>query len=166
MARHRSYQYMHYHRFKLKLREKINAAERENQVLRDLLLHNEFYKINRLGELAGNVHYDDSKRFLELEEQLAKAKAELALIDKQFAQSSPVQKIKVMREINQLVDQIREVETQRAPFRKRSAPEESDSDEVTKEHLDKQLEYELVVKKLEAMDKDFKHYDSSKNDFM
>jgi len=29
--------------------------------------------------------------------------------------------------------------------------------------LDKQLEYELIIKKLEAMDADFKNYESSKH---
>lgn len=48
------------HKYRNKLREKIYAAERENQILRELLLHNEFQKVNRINELSGNVVYDDS----------------------------------------------------------------------------------------------------------
>ena len=72
-----------------------------------------------MGELAGNVNYDNTQRMLELEEQLANAKAELALIDKKYANASPMQKIRVMKEINGLVDKIRQAELENAPFRKR-----------------------------------------------
>lgn len=72
-----------------------------------------------MGELAGNVNYDNTQRMLELEEQLANAKAELALIDKKYANASPMQKIRVMKEINGLVDKIRQAELENAPFRKK-----------------------------------------------
>ena len=78
--------------------------------MRELLVHNEYYKINRINELSGNVVYDDTQELVRLEQQLTKAKAELALIDKSFQTASIIQKIKVMREINNLVDKIREVE--------------------------------------------------------
>ena len=78
--------------------------------MRELLVHNEYYKINRINELSGNVVYDDTQELVRLEQQLTKAKAELALIDKSFQNASIIQKIKVMREINNLVDKIREVE--------------------------------------------------------
>ena len=73
-------QYSQIHKYSNKLREKIYAAERENQILRELMLHNEFHKSNRINELAGNVVYDDSEELTRLEGELAKAKAELALI--------------------------------------------------------------------------------------
>ena len=72
-----------------------------------------------MGELAGNVNYDNTQRMLELEEQLANAKVELALIDKKYANASPMQKIRVMKEINGLVDKIRQAELENAPFRKK-----------------------------------------------
>jgi hypothetical protein len=31
------------------------------------MLHNEFYKVNRINELAGNVVYDDSEELARLE---------------------------------------------------------------------------------------------------
>ena len=40
MAKYRSFQTLPFQRMHIKLREKIHAAERENQVLRDLLSHN------------------------------------------------------------------------------------------------------------------------------
>jgi len=48
-----------------------------------------------------------------LEQELKKAKAELALLDKNIKGSSPMQKIEVMKSINALVDKIRAVELQR-----------------------------------------------------
>jgi len=51
--------------------------------------------------------YDDSQELARLEQQLVKAKAELALIDKTFQNAGILQKIKVMKEINGLVDKIR-----------------------------------------------------------
>jgi hypothetical protein len=39
MAKYKSLQTVHFIRHKTKLREKINAAEKENQILRELLLH-------------------------------------------------------------------------------------------------------------------------------
>jgi hypothetical protein len=74
------------------------------------MLHNEFYKVNRINELAGNVVYDDSEELARLENELAKAKSELALLDKTFKNTTILHKIKAMQEINKLVDKIREVE--------------------------------------------------------
>ena len=62
------------------MREKINAAERENQILRELMLHHEFIKVNRINELTGRAVMDDSEELLKLEGELARAKAELGLL--------------------------------------------------------------------------------------
>ena len=67
MAKFKARQTAHFDRHTLKIREKINAAERENQILRELLLHNEFGKINRINELSGRVPTDDSVELLRLE---------------------------------------------------------------------------------------------------
>jgi hypothetical protein len=84
------------------------------------LLHNEFGKINRINELTGKVVLDDSEELLRLEEELSRAKAELALLDKSTKNFSPLQKTKIIKEINTLVDKIREAELQRLPFRQRN----------------------------------------------
>jgi hypothetical protein len=73
-------QYGQLHKYSNKLREKIHAAERENQILRELLLHNEFHKLNRINELAGRVVYDDSEELARLEGELSRAKSELVLL--------------------------------------------------------------------------------------
>lgn len=106
-AKFKGAQYSQLHKYRNKLREKIYAAERENQILRELLLHNEFQKVNRINELSGNVVYDDSEELARLEGELAKAKAELALLDRTFKNTSVLQKIKMMQDINKLVDKIR-----------------------------------------------------------
>lgn len=62
-------------------------------------------------------------------------------------------KIAVIHEINALVDKIRDVEKQRFPFRNRKR-DLVEGENVTKEQLDKQLEYELITKKIEKMNKD------------
>jgi uncharacterized protein (UPF0264 family) len=69
--------------------------------------------LNRINELAGNVVYDDSEELARLEGELAKAKAELALLDRNFKDATVLHKIKAMQEINKLVDRIREVERER-----------------------------------------------------
>ncbi len=97
MAKYKSYQTYHYVRHYTKLREKIQAAERENQILRELLLHNEYIKINRINELSGNAPIDDKEELVRLEKELKKAKAELALLDKNLANSSPLQKINAIK---------------------------------------------------------------------
>lgn len=66
MAKYKSYQTQHFHRFTLKIREKINAAERENQILREIMLHNEFGKINRINELTGKIVTTESEELLKL----------------------------------------------------------------------------------------------------
>ena len=63
--------------------------------------------MNRINELSGNVVYDDSEELARLEGELAKAKAELALLDRTFKNTSVLQKIKMMQDINKLVDKIR-----------------------------------------------------------
>lgn len=127
------------HKYRNKLREKIYAAERENQILRELLLHNEFQKVNRINELSGNVVYDDSEELARLEVELAKAKTELALLDRTFKNTSVLQKIKMMQDINKLVDKIREVEKERQPFRKRNLEIAHEDENITKYQLDKKL---------------------------
>lgn len=97
LAQYKSYQTKSYHGQELKLREKIYAAERENQILRELLLHHEYIKINRINELAGNAVLDDTEELLRLEGELKKAKSELALLDKNIKGTSPMQKIKVIK---------------------------------------------------------------------
>lgn len=114
-------QYGQLHKYSNKLREKIHAAERENQILRELLLHNEFQKLNRIGELSGKVVYDDSEELARLEEELSRAKSELALLNKNFKDNTLLHKIKAMQDINKLVDRIRDVEKKRDPFRKRTS---------------------------------------------
>jgi hypothetical protein len=39
-SKYKGLQYCQYHKYRIKLREKIYAAERENQILRELLMHN------------------------------------------------------------------------------------------------------------------------------
>jgi len=73
-----------------------------------------------------------------LEAELAQAKTELALLDKNIKSSSPLQKIKVIKEINTLVDRIREVEKQREPFRIRKKSM-TQGENVTKEQIDSQI---------------------------
>ena len=68
---------------------------------------------------------------------MSKAKSELALLEKNLQNTSPMQRIKIMRDINKLVDKVREAEMQRDPFRSKKAPEEGE--EVSKEALDHQL---------------------------
>lgn len=121
--------------------------------MRELLLHNEFVKINRINELSGNAVMDDTAELLRLEQKLKQAKSELALLDKNTKGSSPMQKIQAMREINSLVDKIRAVELQGDPFRKRGDLVVQ-GENITKEQLDRELEYELVTKKLEKMNKE------------
>lgn len=48
MAKYKSSQTYPWFKHQTKLREKIKAAERENQILRDLLVHHEFVKLNRI----------------------------------------------------------------------------------------------------------------------
>jgi small subunit ribosomal protein S16 len=153
-------QYGQLHKYKTKLREKIHAAERENQILRELLLHNEFHKLNRINELAGHVVYDDSEELARLEAELAKAKAELALLDRTFKDTTVLHKIKAMQEINKLVDKIREVERERQPFRKRNGQAAHEDENITQFQLDKKLEYELVTRKIEKMNQDFAQLDT------
>lgn len=66
LAKYKAYQTVHYDRHALKIREKINAAERENQLLREILLHNEFGKINRINELSGKAVSDETFELLRL----------------------------------------------------------------------------------------------------
>lgn len=61
----------------------------------------------------------------------------MALLDKNLHNTSPMQRIKIMRDINKLVDRVREAEAQRDPFRSREAPAEGE--ELSKEALDRQL---------------------------
>ena len=96
---------------------------------------------------------DDTAELLRLEQKLKQAKSELALLDKNTKGSSPMQKIQAMREINSLVDKIRAVELQEDPFRKRGDLVVQ-GENITKEQLDRELEYELVTKKLEKMNKE------------
>jgi hypothetical protein len=107
--------------------------------------------VNRINELSGNVVYDDSEELARLEHELAKAKAELALLDRTIKNTTVLHKIKAMQEINKLVDKIREVERERMPFRKRNSEVAHESEDITKFQLDKKLEYELVTKKIEKM---------------
>jgi hypothetical protein len=81
---------------------------------------------------------EDTEELLRLEGELAKAKAELALLDKNIKGVSAMQKISVIREINSLVDKIRAVEQQRTPFRSRDVSV-TEGENVTKEQLDRQL---------------------------
>jgi len=60
-SKYKGLQYCQYHKYRIKLREKIYAAERENQILRELLMHNEFNKISRINELSGSAKLNDSK---------------------------------------------------------------------------------------------------------
>jgi len=60
LAKFKSLQTYNTIRHETKLKEKINAAEKENQILRDLLMHNEFVKINRINELSGKAVMDDT----------------------------------------------------------------------------------------------------------
>jgi hypothetical protein len=108
------------------------------------------------------VVYDDTQQLQALEAQLAKAKAELALVEKTHRNSSPVQKIRAMKHINELVDKIRAVEAERQPFRNRNNTIAHEGENITQFQLDKKLEYELVVKKLENMSKEFEHLDQRK----
>ena len=158
MAKYKSLQTYQFVRHRTKLREKIHAAERENQILRELLLHNEFIKINRINELSGHAVMDDSVELLRLEAELGKAKAELALLDKNIKNASPMQKIEVMKEINSLIDSIRSVEKQREPFRNRNSPF-TEGEDVTKRQIDSQLEYELISKKIDKMNKEMELLD-------
>lgn len=48
-------------------------------------------------------------------------------------------KIKAMRDINELVDKIREAEKSQQPFRKRGPLYQSEGEQVTKEILDRKL---------------------------
>lgn len=132
-------QYSQLQKLTNKIREKVHAAERENQILRELLLHNEFHKLNRINELAGNVVYDDSEELARLEGELARAKAELALLDRTFKDTTVLHKIKAIQDINRLVDKIRSVERERHPFRKRNGTPILDSDSTTQFQLDKKL---------------------------
>ncbi len=90
---------------------------------------------------------------MRLEGELKKAKAELGLLERNTKDSSPMQKIQVIHEINALVDKIREVERQSTPFRTRK-DELVKGENVTKEQIDRELEYELITKKIEKMNKD------------
>ena len=60
-AHFKSYQTLTYRTYNVKLREKIHASEKENQILRELLLHNEYSKISRINELSGKIELDDTK---------------------------------------------------------------------------------------------------------
>lgn len=71
-----------------------------------------------------------------------------------------------MRDINELVDKIRAVEKSHQPFRKRSPLHLDEGEQVTKEHIDRKLEYELIKKKLDKMDEDFKHLDTRRIAFI
>lgn len=154
MANYKSLQTYHYVRHYTKMREKIQAAERENQILRELLMHSEFVKVNRVNELSGGAVMDDTAEMTRLEGQLAQAKAELALLDQNLKGVSNMQRIGAIKEINGLVDRIREVEKRREPFRHRDRKGALDGESVTKEQLDRQLEYELISKKIDKMNKE------------
>lgn len=83
--------------------------------------------------------YDDSEELARLEVELAKAKTELALLDRTFKNISVLQKIKMMQDINKLVDKIREVEKERQPFKKRNLEIALEDENITKYQLDKKL---------------------------
>jgi hypothetical protein len=70
---------------------------------------------------------------------LKQAKAELALLDKNTKNFSPVQKTKIIREINSLVDKIREAEKQRYPFRLRTSANTQVSENISQYELDRKI---------------------------
>ncbi len=57
--------------------------------------------------------YDDSEELARLEGELARAKSELALLNRSFKDTTILHKIKAMQDINKLVDRIRDVEKKR-----------------------------------------------------
>lgn len=78
--------------------------EFENKVIRDVLHQTDFQKYDRLAELSGNSFSSNPsfKKLKEIKEKLRKYKSELALLDKQYANSRIIIRSKLVEKINGL----------------------------------------------------------------
>lgn len=135
--------------WKRKFEDLKRAQERENEILRDLLLYNEFSKLAKINELSGKTTFTDTEEIKQLQESLKKAKAELAFIRKNSPTTSGFQQTKTMKLINEITDQIRKVEFERTTSICKGLNEIEEGEYLTEDALKAKIEYELVTSKIE-----------------
>lgn len=102
--------------------------ERENEVLREMMLHEDIEKARRIQELSGQ-ELDLNNRYFKLRENLDKAKSELQMLDEQYRNSHQLQKLKIMEMINKLTFEVRGVEAKRIQMLLPEQPTREDKEE-------------------------------------
>lgn len=99
--------------WKKKFEDLKRAQERENEILRDMLLQNEFSKIAKINELSGKTTFTHTEEINKLNESLKKARTELAFIKKNNPTTSAFEQTKTIKLINDITNQMKLIEAEK-----------------------------------------------------